>query len=51
MYDVICPHCGHRNYNLYLDETKGWMECEKCGKLHQFLINKNSKQFKERKTA
>ena len=29
-YDVKCPKCGHKNRNLYLDETDGFMECEKC---------------------
>ena len=35
-YDANCPHCGHRNMDMYLEETEGWMECEACGKLHQF---------------
>ena len=30
-YDVICPVCGRINRGLYLEETEGWMECEKCG--------------------
>jgi uncharacterized Zn finger protein len=34
-YEVHCPCCGHRNIDLYLDETEGWMECEKCGELTQ----------------
>lgn len=25
-----CPFCGTVNYNVNLEETKGWMECEKC---------------------
>ena len=29
-YDVKCPICGTLNKNLYLEETDGWMECEKC---------------------
>jgi hypothetical protein len=29
-YDVTCPVCGCVNHNLYLEETNGWMECEKC---------------------
>lgn len=33
MYDKRCPQCGHINRNLYLEETEGWMECEKCGRL------------------
>jgi len=30
-YDVRCPICGALNKGLYLEETHGWMECEKCG--------------------
>lgn len=30
-YDKTCPMCGTLNRNLLLDETDGWMECEKCG--------------------
>lgn len=30
-YDVKCPVCGRINYRLYLEETDGWMECERCG--------------------
>ena len=29
--DVRCPECGAVNHSLYLEETDGWMECEKCG--------------------
>jgi ribosomal protein L37AE/L43A len=29
-YDVVCPICGTLNKNLNLEETDGWMECEKC---------------------
>ena len=29
-YDVKCPICGTVNRGLYLEETEGWMECEKC---------------------
>ena len=36
-YDAKCPHCGHMNTNMYLEETGGWMECELCGKTHQFV--------------
>ena len=34
-YDIICPHCGHRNNDLYLQETEGWFECENCLTLTQ----------------
>ena len=30
-YDVRCPACGHINQHVYLEETDGFMECEKCG--------------------
>ena len=32
-YTVICPFCGKSNYSLYLEETGGHMECDKCGKV------------------
>lgn len=32
-YDVKCPICEHVNHNLFLEETDGWMECEKCGQV------------------
>lgn len=32
-YDVQCPICEALNQNLYLEETGGWMECEKCGRI------------------
>ena len=38
-YDVICPECGHINKNLYLDETNGWMECEKCSELSMYHLS------------
>ena len=41
-YDAKCPHCGHLNKNLYLEETSGWMECEMCGKTHQFVEFENT---------
>lgn len=30
-YDVKCTVCGKINHGLFLEETKGWMECEHCG--------------------
>ncbi len=42
--NVKCPICGTVNYNLYLEETGGLMECECCktvtcsnGELKNFL--------------
>ena len=43
-YDIICPHCGHRNNSLHLQETEGWFECENCLTLGQV-----SKVFEHRK--
>ena len=31
--DVKCPLCGKINHNLYLEETGGWMECDRCGNI------------------
>ena len=42
-YDVSCPCCGYWNKDLYLEETEGWMECEKCGEVAQV-----SKHFEKR---
>ena len=42
-YDVTCPCCGHRNINLYLEETEGWMECENCSE-----VVKVSERFERR---
>ena len=32
-YDVRCPACGRINRNVYLEETGGWMECDRCRKV------------------
>ena len=37
-YDVKCPVCGRINRNLYLEETDGWMECEKCSCTAQLMV-------------
>ena len=42
-YDAKCPYCGHKNIDLYLEETEGWMECEKCGEVSQV-----TKRFEKR---
>lgn len=36
-YDLRCPICGTVNRGLYLEETDGWMECEKCGNVTQSM--------------
>lgn len=30
LYTRKCPMCGAINRDLLLEETGGWMECEKC---------------------
>ena len=30
LFDGCCPFCGRRNTGLLLEETDGWMECERC---------------------
>ena len=32
-YDRVCPLCGTINRRLYLQETKGLYECERCGSI------------------
>ena len=32
-YDVRCPACGAVNRSLFLEETDGLFECEKCSTL------------------
>ena len=29
--DVTCPECGAVNKSLFLEETEGNYECERCG--------------------
>lgn len=31
LYQENCPICGTENKDLNLDETNGWIICEKCG--------------------
>ena len=35
MFDVECPVCGKVNRNLFLTETDGWFECERCSSILQ----------------
>ena len=28
---IECPVCGHLNKNLDLEDSRGLMECERCG--------------------
>lgn len=51
-YEVKCPVCGKVNKRLYLEETNGYMECEKCGSLiktdyygqYSWIIEKGGKR-------
>ena len=36
-YSEKCLVCGEMNFNLYLEETDGWMECEYCHSVTQIL--------------
>lgn len=37
-YDRVCPYCRQMNRKLYLEETGGLMECEKCGQISYALL-------------
>ena len=41
-YDLRCPVCGTVNRGLYLEETDGWMECEKCGNVTQSMEHRQT---------
>jgi uncharacterized Zn finger protein len=41
-YDLRCPICGAVNRGLYLEETAGWMECEKCGNVTQSMEHRQT---------
>lgn len=42
-YNAKCPICGTINHSVDLDETNGWMECERCGSLVQILEKAKTK--------
>ena len=41
-YDLRCPICDTVNRGLYLEETDGWMECEKCGNVTQSMEHRQT---------
>ena len=41
-YDLRCPICGAVTRGLYLEETDGWMECEKCGNVTQSMEHRQT---------
>ena len=41
-YDLRCPICGTVNRGLYLEETDGWMECEKCGNVTRSMEHRQT---------
>ena len=41
-YDLRCPICGTVNRGLYLEETDGWMECEKSGNVTQSMEHRQT---------
>ena len=46
-YNVKCPICGTVNHNLYLEETHGWMECEKCKTTLQVMKCAEEKELQQ----
>ena len=36
-FTAQCPMCGTWNRQLYLEETGGWMECVRCGRVVKAL--------------
>ena len=40
-----CPLCGMINRNLYLEETGGWMECERCGSITKGIVCSKKMSF------
>lgn len=43
-YDVECPVCRKLNKGLYLHETGGYMECDRCGTVMK-VMSTDDKQF------
>ena len=41
-YDLRCPICSTVNRGLYLEETDGRMECEKCGNVTQSMEHRQT---------
>ena len=35
--NVKCPFCGELNRSLNMEETDGWMECDRCHTVVQLL--------------
>lgn len=33
VYNVKCPNCGKENKNVLLEDSRGFIECEKCGEV------------------
>ena len=44
-WHASCPYCGHRNENLYLDETDGLFECERCGLVTRIAKNTDTSRW------
>ena len=40
-YQVDCPYCGQRNAEVYLDETNGLFECERCGLVTRLTVQES----------
>ena len=50
-YDLRCPICGAVNRGLYLEETDGWMECEKCGNVTQSMEHQRTQKDRRSDTG
>ena len=44
-WHASCPYCGQRNENLYLDETDGLFECERCGLVTRIAKNTDTSRW------
>ena len=44
-WHASCPYCGQRNENLYLDETDGLFECERCGLVTRIAKHTNTSRW------
>ena len=37
-YDIRCRNCGKMNFDLLLEDSNGWMECNGCGCIHHVSL-------------
>ena len=51
LYHAGCPHCGHWNENLYLEDTNGTFECEECGAVICFVRFKLAEELEKERES